>query len=144
MTIDLPNDVDGIADDAGREALRIASTEDDMYAARTSMGQSLEQIDVVAQHREPTTIHRQLGRQRQLGIPVDCSHRAAECSPAIGIFGQHHRAVVATDESGAEYGANAGLLEGLLELDRAVDAVDVGQCECPIAALHGSRHQRLR
>lgn len=30
---------------AGREALRIASTEDDMYAARDSMGQSLEQIE---------------------------------------------------------------------------------------------------
>lgn len=30
---------------AGREALRIASTEDDMYAARESMGQSIEQIE---------------------------------------------------------------------------------------------------
>ncbi len=30
---------------AGREALRIASTEDDMYAAREAMGQSLEEIE---------------------------------------------------------------------------------------------------
>ena len=30
---------------AGREALRIASTEDDMYAARETMGQNLERIE---------------------------------------------------------------------------------------------------